>query len=108
MWCQRPDRRFGAAAAVDRNVRLLPATDLRIGLPGPIKFAFVVERIRASFPSRDGDEEATEEPPSYAAEALRSWLDARVTDHVTLGEAATELDIGITTLARAFARDTGR
>ncbi len=41
---QRPDRRVGAAAAVDRNVRLLATADFRIGPSGPVELALVVER----------------------------------------------------------------
>src|SRR6266851_2859065 len=43
---QRPDRRVGAAAAIDRDMRKLPAADFRIGPSGPVELALVVERRR--------------------------------------------------------------
>ena len=43
---QRPDRRVGAAAAVDRDMRLLPAADFRPGPAGAVELALVVERRR--------------------------------------------------------------
>jgi hypothetical protein len=46
MWGERPDRCVGAAATVDRDMRLLAAADLRIGAARPIELARVVERRR--------------------------------------------------------------
>src|SRR6516225_4297534 len=46
MRSQRADRVVGAAAAIDRDMRLLPATDFRISPAGPVEFALMVERRR--------------------------------------------------------------
>src|SRR5262249_20269942 len=43
---QCPDRVVRAAAAIDRDVRLLAATDFRISPAGPVKLALMVERRR--------------------------------------------------------------
>src|SRR5437762_11610050 len=53
---ERPDRCVGAAAAVDRDIWLLPATDLGIGPSGPVELARVVERRRLGpGPAQDGE-----------------------------------------------------
>ena len=53
---QRPDRCVGAAATVDRDMRLLPAADFRIGPSCPVELALVVERRRLGpGPAQQGD-----------------------------------------------------
>jgi len=79
-------------------------------LEAETRFAFVAERIRAAFP---GDpttvdlEAGLAAAPRDLADALRAWLDARLTESVTLRAAAAELGARETVLARAFARDFG-
>src|SRR5579864_782286 len=43
---ERGDRRVGGAAAVDRDMRLLAAANVRIGPAGPVELARMVERRR--------------------------------------------------------------
>jgi len=77
-------------------------------LEAETRFAFVAERLRAAVPGDRGGESPVESVArDEVAEALRAWLDARLTESVTLRAAAAELGAGETTLARAFARDFG-
>jgi AraC-like DNA-binding protein len=74
-------------------------------LDAETRLAFVVERIQATFgvvgpPNADA-------APADAAEALRAFLDARLFDPVTLGEASTAIGSTPTQAARAFSAAFG-
>jgi AraC-like DNA-binding protein len=91
--------------AVDRLHSTLACPDDAI--EAETRFAFVVERIRAALPTDSEASRDAGEGRHDLAEALRAWLDDRLTDSVTLTGAAIDLDASITVLARAFARDFG-
>jgi AraC-like DNA-binding protein len=95
----------GLWRAVDRLHASLESLDDAI--EAETRFAFVVERVRATLSAGPGAAPATAELPRDLAEALRAWLDARLTESVTLADAATDLHASVTVLARAFARDFG-
>lgn len=76
-------------------------------LEAETRLAVVADRIRAAYGAA-GDQPAQEPRPSRdraLAEALRSILDARAFGSVSIAEAARELEVSPTRLARAF---TGR
>src|SRR5262245_9267485 len=60
-------------------------------LEAETRFAFVAERIRAAVPGDPPAFDLTLAAPKDLAESLRAWLDARLTDSVTLRAAAEEL-----------------
>jgi AraC-like DNA-binding protein len=91
--------------AVDRLHAALDCPDDAI--EAETRFAFVTERIRAVLPVRDEPTRPLADLPPDVAVALRAWLDERLTGAVKLGDAAIELDVGVTALARAFAREFG-
>lgn len=98
-----PDPRL--RGAVDRLHASLESPDDAI--EAETRFAFVVERVRAALSAGPGPAPDATDTPRDLAEALRAWLDARLTESVTLADAATHLDASVTVLARAFARDFG-
>jgi AraC-like DNA-binding protein len=75
------------------------------GMEAETRIAIIAERIRASF----GEAPAAVPPADGRdlAEALRAWLDARISHSVTMRAAAEELGAGTTRLARAFATTYG-
>jgi AraC-like DNA-binding protein len=103
-------------AAVDRPVILDGALRARVSalhdaigcrddaLEAETRFAFVVERIRASL--GDGPEVETASVGELA-EGLRAILDARLFEPVTLAGAAAELASSPAHLARSFTRAFG-
>jgi AraC-like DNA-binding protein len=103
--------------AVDQPILAVPALRDRVSalhaalacpddaLEAETRLAFVVEAIRATLGPHGRREPA---PNGDAhAEALRAWLDAHLTAHVTLAAAATELHGSPTGLARAFSSAYG-
>ena len=75
-------------------------------LESETRLGFVVEGIRLAL--GDAGEPAPTGPDrAHLGEALRAWLDARLFEPMTLAAAASELDAGVTQLARAFTRDFG-
>lgn len=84
---------------VDRLHGLLTCRD--DVLEAETRFAFVVERLRASLAS--GPTESVESAPiAELAETFRAWLDGRLFEPATLAAAARDLRAGETRLARAF------
>jgi AraC-like DNA-binding protein len=103
--------------AVDQPVLSVPALRDRVSalhaalacgddaLEAETRLAFVIETIRATL-GAGGARDAAPAGDAHA-EALRAWLDARVTEPVTLGAAAAQLDASPTGLARAFSSAFG-
>lgn len=75
-------------------------------LEAETRTAFVIERIRATLPAGRRAVDAPA-PPADLADALRAFLDARLTESVTLRQAAIDLGAGETVLARSFVRAFG-
>jgi AraC-like DNA-binding protein len=75
-------------------------------LEAETRLHLVAERIRRAMgatPGSDPDPRAVD----AAVEGFRCWLDARLFEPVTIAEAATELGVGPTQLARGFAAAFG-
>jgi AraC-like DNA-binding protein len=69
-------------------------------LDAETRFAFVTERIRASFGAVDPD--AGEPPADGLADDFRAWLDGHLFNAATLGQASADLDASPTRLTRGF------
>jgi AraC-like DNA-binding protein len=100
------DRPVVPDAALRRDVaRLHDALACRDDLlEAETRFAFVAERIRASFGAAAADQDAQNEarPAADLAEDLRAWLDRRLFEPATLDAASRDLLASPTRLARAF------
>ncbi len=113
-----PDARL--RGAVDRLHASLECAD--DALEAETRLAFVVERIRALLPAGSGATDAPAgvvagpgapaasdlaRPPRDLAEALRAFLDDRLTESITMRDAAIDLGASESVLARTFTRNFG-
>jgi AraC-like DNA-binding protein len=96
----------GLRRRIDRLHRTLgSATD---PLEAEVSLAGIAEDLRAAFrPGRPTIEASDIERPDVLAEALRAFLEAHLTESVTIAAAAEELGGSPTGLARSFARAFG-
>jgi len=75
-------------------------------LEAETRFAFIAERIRASFgAAADPDAEHPARPAADLAEEFRAWLDRRLFGPATLDAASHDLHASPTRLARAFEKE---